>query len=95
MNQSFQNPKAVNKLIVAIPVVERQWQADLKKIRVSLVSIDPSDSRITFLNGPSLKKVRIKMMLNGLSTGIIKAPMVSPTARVEKVVTMGLEPTLY
>ena len=80
MNQSFQNPKAVNKLMVAIPGRDNGKQI-WKKIRVSLAPSIRADSRMAS-GMVRLKKVRIKMMLNGLSNiGIIKAPMVSPNCK--------------
>ncbi len=51
LNQSFQNPKAVNKLIVAIPGRDNGKQI-WKKIRVSLAPIDPSGFKDSFGNGP-------------------------------------------
>ena len=57
-------PKAVNKLMVAIPGRDNGKQI-WKKIRVSLAPSIRADSRMAS-GMVRLKKVRIKMMLNGL-----------------------------
>ena len=51
LNQSFQNPKAVKRLIVAIP--GREWQAEFgRKSVFHLLHRSERDSRNGFWNGP-------------------------------------------